>query len=77
MYVKQFDKEGNLLNPITKENPFINKGGTHKFKKERIKSKWVIVKHHLSFFRYFVSLQRIGNKTIEHKTLISDSSLIR
>lgn len=71
MYVKQFDKEGNLLNPITKENPFINTNVKQKKAKNRLKSKMIFSKVGNSFYKYQVRLQHIGNKTIEHYILLN------
>lgn len=68
MYVKQLDKEGNVLNPITKENPFISKPKVNKVK-TRLKNKDIYTKVGLSFYKYKVRLQKIGNKTIEHYQL--------
>lgn len=70
MYVKKFDAQGNLTNPITKENPFVNKDVKVKKRKERIKSKMIVSRVGKTFYKYSVTLQRIGNKTIEHYNLI-------
>lgn len=68
MYVKQFDAEGNLLNPITKENPFISKPKENKVK-TRLKNKDIYTRVGNTFYNYKVRLQKIGNKTIEHYQL--------
>lgn len=71
MYVKQFNEQGKLLNPITKDNPFINKPSKVKKVKQRLKQKLVVTKLGTNFYKYFVTLQKIGNKTIEHYTVLN------
>jgi len=38
MYVKKYDKDGNLLNPITKEKPFRNRGMNRKQRRRMLKA---------------------------------------
>jgi len=74
MYVKQYDKEGNVKNPITKENPFVNKTVKQRFKKERKKAKLIIMRIGNTFFKYKSNLQLTPKGTIEQHRLVSSSS---
>lgn len=74
MYVKQFDKSGKLLNPITKENPFVNKQPKQRYHKQRRKSKYVVSRIENTFYKYHFWLQKVGCKMIEQHRLVSHSS---
>lgn len=74
MYVKQFDTNGKLLNPITKENPFIVQPKQRKVK-TRLKPKMIVTVIGNTSYKYLVRLQRVGGKTIEHYHLVSSYSL--
>lgn len=75
MYVKKFDSGGKLLNPITKENPFVNQPKIKKEKDQRKKSRMIVLRFGKTFYRYQSALQKIGGKTIYHSRLVSSSSL--
>ena len=68
MYVKKYDEQGKLLNPITKEQPFLNKSVKVKQPKQRRVSKLIFDKKS----KYLVWYQRIGNKLIEHCDLLKN-----
>jgi len=71
MYVKKFDNDGKLLNPITKDNPFINLNKKVKTPKIRKKNKLIITKLWLTFYKTKVFLQRTPDgKIIEHSQLV-------
>lgn len=74
MYVKQFDSEGNLLNPITKENPFLVLPKERKVK-TRLKNKMIVTMVGNTSYKYLVRLQKVKGKIIEHYHLVSSHSL--
>lgn len=74
MYVKQFDTDGNLLNPITKEKPFLTIPKQRRVK-TRLKPKMIVTVLGNTSYKYLVILQKVKGKTIEHYHLVSSYSL--
>ena len=71
MYVKKYDQDGKLLNPITKKQPFYNDAVKERKRKSRLRNKLVITRIGLSFYKTKVFLQRtLKGNTIEHSQLI-------